>query len=741
MPRLAPITLARTANSLAEDDDDDENVAPEISELEGKKLNGYQQVYLIKKPTPSEIYSGDRSVLFRCGNWCYCGKVTFDFSDPDDSDEDSQSDMKLKDIPRIIPMLQRQQGKLAFYCNATAVPKESDFYTPLETQNEAQDFLAAELQSDHLSEAIERFEKMYPWMDSDEIKTYFELNCSVGTDMDSVQCVCSKTYARGLIFVTIYFEGTFYVSISDGMGDQPLLDVRFPDVSNHGEGVTLMSYVDNDIEARWQKMTLWQSLAEDMKLSTLLAPRKKKTKNLASDSYVQSYIVLKGDGGNDTFRTAMFRFGSWCYSGRVQLTSNLALADLPHVIPALRMQQSRLEFLCDVASMPSKSPFVRPMEFAGKVAPVMENEVVESEGVLMNLVERLGNMGLGDSISQWLEGDPGQSFFEFNFAKDNETDKAHKDVELMCTKCYTPNGLVTITIYFGGVYYLSLMEGGGEQPLLDSKFPNVAGKGRGYQIRAYGNGVDSWESLRKVSIWQTSEAMQKEMEERIGKASESKSTGGEDFAGAVEKREERNAKMVDDELRRSMEEADIGGGGGVANTVAESKSEVGERSGGGVERGREREREGKGGDQVVNEPVSSPTPVAESKVSSFEEANSPIRVSPAKEEGGGGGAGVGGGEEAESKKISPISSAAGAALPNNNNRKQSLGAFHHLAPMRKPSGLEGKLGDIRKSMASEGGGLGPVGGLGGGRGGGLGGSAPWDPFGKPVLGKKEAKPL
>ena len=101
----------------------------------------------------------------------------------------------------------------------------------------------------------------------------------------------------------------------------------------------------------------------------------------------------------------------------------------------------------------------------------------------------------------------------------------------------------------------------------------------------------------------------------------------------------------------------------------------------------------------------------------------------------------GGGEEAESKKISPISSAAGAALPNNNNRKQSLGAFHHLAPMRKPSGLEGKLGDIRKSMASEGGGLGPVGGLGGGRGGGLGGSAPWDPFGKPVLGKKEAKPL
>jgi hypothetical protein len=124
-------------------------------------------------------------------------------------------------------------------------------------------------------------------------------------------------------------------------------------------------------------------------------------------------------------------------------------------------------------------------------------------------------MGLGDSISEWLDGDPGQSFFEFAFAPDDETTRAHRDVELMCTKTYTPNGLVTIAIYFGGVYYLSLQDGGGEQPLLDSKFPNVAGKGRGYQIKAYSAGVDGWKSLRKVSVWQTQDAMQKEMEARM----------------------------------------------------------------------------------------------------------------------------------------------------------------------------------------------------------------------------------
>ena len=411
---------------------------------------------------------------------------------------------------------------------------------------------------------------MYPWMNDDEIKSYFELNANFENEpMENIQCICSKTYARGLIFVTIYYENTFYVTISEGSGDQPLLDVRFPDVSNHGEGVTLMSYIDNDIEARFQKLTLWQSLAGEMKLSTLLAPRVKKTKNLASDSYVQSYIVMKPnkDEGNETFRTALFRFGSWCYSGRVQLTASLALADLPHVIPALRMQQSRLEFLCDVSAMPSRSPFVRPMEFAQKAAGVMEEEVVASEDVLNNLVERLSSMGLGDSISQWLEGDPSQSFFEvrddvkkalhwnvgvelfvgwrlfatsfaassqtishtfislsliasqFSFASTPDTDKAHKNVELMCTKSYTPNGLVTICIYFGGVYYLSLQEGGGEQPLLDSKFPNVAGKGRGYQIRSYSSGVEGWDSLRKVSIWQTQSAMQEEMEARIDKVS------------------------------------------------------------------------------------------------------------------------------------------------------------------------------------------------------------------------------
>lgn len=35
--------------------------------------------------------------------------------------------------------------------------------------------------------------------------------------------VACKTYARGLVFVTVYHEGSFYVVMQDGEGDQVLI--------------------------------------------------------------------------------------------------------------------------------------------------------------------------------------------------------------------------------------------------------------------------------------------------------------------------------------------------------------------------------------------------------------------------------------------------------------------------------------------------------------------------------------
>lgn len=57
--------------------------------------------------------------------------------------------------------------------------------------------------------------------------------------------------------------------------------------------------------------------------------------------------------------------------------------------------------------------------------------------------------------------------------------------------------------------YVSLLDNNGESPLLDSRFPDVSGKGRGYQLQAYNEGDrEDWPSLRKVSIWQTVNALE-----------------------------------------------------------------------------------------------------------------------------------------------------------------------------------------------------------------------------------------
>lgn len=76
-------------------------------------------------------------------------------------------------------------------------------------------------------------------------------------------------------------------------------------------------------------------------------------------------------------------------------------------------------------------------------------------------------------------------------------------IEMVCSKCYHASGIITITILFDYTVYVCILDGSNENPLLDSRFPDISGKGRGYQIQSYDNGLDGWSQLRKISIWQT----------------------------------------------------------------------------------------------------------------------------------------------------------------------------------------------------------------------------------------------
>lgn len=262
---------------------------------------------------------------------------------------------------------------------------------------------------------------IFPWIDDDNSSTYFELTVGELPEfMNDVSIVASKTYTRGLIILSIYFDRSIYCLIQGGEGDQPLLDVRFPDISKHGQGLHINSYSNDD--RGYKKLTLWHVV--DVGNGAAFVRReipKIKTLNVSTSNYEQTYCILKSTNENDSpllsvYHDSLFRFGSWCYSGRVQLTPTLTLPDVPYVIPALRMQQSRLDFYCDVNNVPVTSPFAFALEYVRKITPLIEHYIEYSEAPLKALIDRLSEMGVGESVSKWLDGDPANSFFEFKLS-------------------------------------------------------------------------------------------------------------------------------------------------------------------------------------------------------------------------------------------------------------------------------------------------------------------------------------
>ena len=77
-----------------------------------------------------------------------------------------------------------------------------------------------------------------------------------------------------------------------------------------------------------------------------------------------------------------------------------------------------------------------------------------------------------------------------------------------------------------------MLDGANENPLLDSRFPDVSSKGRGYQLHTFADGIEAWPELRKISVWQTVDALEQEFRERAAQVAQAKSTLGVDAAEA-----------------------------------------------------------------------------------------------------------------------------------------------------------------------------------------------------------------
>ena len=102
---------------------------------------------------------------------------------------------------------------------------------------------------------------------------------------------------------------------------------------------------------------------------------------------------------------------------------------------------------------------------------IMERESIVIEENLHNLYKMFKTNGQGKAAKIWLEGDLRNIFLEFTVLQNQVSVFAKNYIDLIASKCYYPNGIVVMCIYFRGVFYMGLADGIKEQPLLDSTFP------------------------------------------------------------------------------------------------------------------------------------------------------------------------------------------------------------------------------------------------------------------------------
>jgi len=411
----------------------------------------------------------------------------------------------------------------------SSIPGSNHFKSCLGVLKDAQDFLTFELTSATLKSKLDEY--LQDNDHDDEKTSYFELIGDIPSYMDEIECVCSKCYTdEGLIVVLLFFDGVFYCVIQNGDGDQPLLDVQFPDVSREGDGLTLNYYNDCDKKkgssswvVNWLKLSIWKSLTP---LGNTYSCNEINSKtsdisliDLSSGEYQQTYCVLKSgpnvmDDEDRSFRNSLFRFGSWCYSGKIELVRDIEIHDIPYVFPAIRIQQDKMDFFCEAGMMPADSVYTKPLEYISNVTRAMVREVLTSEKKIDSLISRLSKMGLEESANSWLNGDPSQTFFQFSISRNELPLMIENGIDLIATKSYAPNGSITVSIYFKGVFYLCISNGDGEQPLLDSKCPSII-PGRGYQLKTYSSGLPDFLELRKLSIWQSLESTECELQNTL----------------------------------------------------------------------------------------------------------------------------------------------------------------------------------------------------------------------------------
>jgi len=90
---------------------------------------------------------------------------------------------------------------------------------PLLFLEEASEFIAQQILNDNVDRELRKMASIFPWIDDETATSYFELNLGdLPSYMEKVSLIANKTYTRGLIVISIYFENTVYFILQGGDG-------------------------------------------------------------------------------------------------------------------------------------------------------------------------------------------------------------------------------------------------------------------------------------------------------------------------------------------------------------------------------------------------------------------------------------------------------------------------------------------------------------------------------------------
>lgn len=499
---------------------------------------GYHQTYIVRKPRGRTTR---RSVFVRCGNWCYDGEVDL-----------GQISLALSDVPMAIPILQAQQGSLRYVSEFSRLSRSSPYRRPLVHLVRVAGFIEEQVATEACEQALMQLEmlsskgspkpnRLNPEEESstkmeagEAPDEYFELELTDACKVyKNVELLASKTYVRGIILILVYFDGQFYCTMGEGQGDQPLLDVAFPDMSKRGGGCMIGAF-DHPYFRKfsvWQGHTGTSSASPNGKLKNgggeqrgRVKERQPRSKGMASkmadanDSTVsgdpvdelgtegQTYIIFQhpteadendSDGGssmNGSTRPAFFRFGSFCYGGNVVVKhepGHMTLDALSEILPSLGEQQRSMSFSTELERLPTSSRQYLALLRLQRASEYLLEQLTAAEAELDKLKNFLEMRGQ----TAWVDDESRNIYFELQLS--SEGSEPLQCVEVAASKIHV-NGILISTMYFGGTLYATVSSGSdGEHALLDSSFPDVTTKGRGYTI-----GATPHSFYKKFSVWE-----------------------------------------------------------------------------------------------------------------------------------------------------------------------------------------------------------------------------------------------